>query len=472
MLPVPLLDRPSAVGDEGRPRVTSLTVASFAVAALVGVTGYLVGQPDLLLSLGTVAGLTAIGVAMLDRERFVHLFVGHAFLAWFGVFLVGIVVVGPFGTDVGLAGAGYAIALFGLAVSWSDAGDAESMRRVVNATGRTNAALWLWLLAFAVLAFFASLVFSFVEVVVGVQRPLPATVAFVAVLVGSAAAVHLSLRWLPIRQLTPRSRRPTVETYLSRFRRFVLAALAVGLFLGFVVVGLHVLGSFEELVTRAPVVGVLLRSLTSWLVVGPLVAFAGASLSLGVLAWLARWLAERSDPVSARRLSAALAALPLALLTLVAFGLLLAGTSLAIPLLLYALVGSTTLLVVVVCAYFVRSLGLVPDRAGGPALAAGGLVLAALGPLPPVLAFASVATGLLVWDVSTFGLGVTAELGHRPETRRLELVHGLLSVGVAGVVVLFATGLHAFGQSAVAGGSIPLVVAVIGGLLLLVPLRG
>lgn len=472
MLPVPLLDRPSAVGDEGRPRVTSLTVASFAVAALVGVTGYLVGQPDLLPSLGTVAGLTAIGVALLDRERFVHLLVGHAFLTWFGVLLAGLVVVGPFATDVGLVAAAYAIALFGLAVTWSDAGDAASMRRVVNATGRTYAAVWLWLIAIAVVAFFASLVASFVGVVTGVQRPLAATMAFVAVLVGSAAAVHLSLRWLPIRQLTPRSRRPVVETYLSRFRRLVFGSVAVGLFLGFVVVGLHVVGSFDRLVTGAPVVVLVLRSLTSWFVVGPLVAFAGTCLGLGVLAWIARWVAERSDPVSARRLSAAIAALPLATITIVGFGLLLRDDVLGIPLLLYALVGPTTLLLIVICGLFVASLGLVPDRAGGPALAAGGLVLAALGPLPPVLAFASVATGLLVWDVSTFGLGVTAELGHRPETRRLELVHGLLSVGVAAVVVLLATGLYGFGQSAVAGGTTALLVAGIGALLLLVPLRG
>ena len=66
---VPLLDSPSAVGDEGRPRATSLAVVSAVLAALVTAVGYRVGQPDLLLSLGPFAGLAAAGPEAPGRRR-------------------------------------------------------------------------------------------------------------------------------------------------------------------------------------------------------------------------------------------------------------------------------------------------------------------------------------------------------------------------------------------------------------------
>ena len=142
---VPLLDSPSAVGDEGRPRATSLAVVSAVLAALVTAVGFRVGQPDLLLSLGPFAGLAAAGLALLDRRRFVHRFFGHALLTWFGMPLAGLVVLSPFLGPVPVTVAGLAVALFGLAATWSDAGDRESLRRGLYATGRVTIATWLWL---------------------------------------------------------------------------------------------------------------------------------------------------------------------------------------------------------------------------------------------------------------------------------------------------------------------------------------
>jgi hypothetical protein len=124
------------------------------------------------------------------------------------------------------------------------------------------------------------------------------------------------------------------------------------------------------------------------------------------------------------------------------------------------------------------SVGLVPDRAGPGALAAGGLLVTAIGAgtsgVPPVLVFALVAGAMVVWDTATFGLGLTVELGHVPETRRLELVHAVVSVGLGAVAVLGLTGVEALRTAVAAdvGGPAALVVAAVGVLLLLVPLRG
>jgi hypothetical protein len=90
-----------------------------------------------------------------------------------------------------------------------------------------------------------------------------------------------------------------------------------------------------------------------------------------------------------------------------------------------------------------------------------------------VLVFGATAGALVVWDVGTFGLGVTAELGHLPDTRRLELYHGVFAVGVGLAAVAVATAADAAIRpvGATVGTPAAMAVAAVGVLLVLVTLR-
>ena len=116
---------------------------------------------------------------------------------------------------------------------------------------------------------------------------------------------------------------------------------------------------------------------------------------------------------------------------------------------------------------------MVPDRTGAPAMVAVGLFVAAVAAtrVSPLLAVVCVAAACLGWDLSTFGLGVTAELGHRPRTRRLVLVHGVVSVAVGTVAVLAVLALEAL-RPFVAGNALPAFVVAGGVFLVVATLRG
>ena len=144
---------------------------------------------------------------------------------------------------------------------------------------------------------------------------------------------------------------------------------------------------------------------------------------------------------------------------------------------LSALFGLASLLAVGVVStlWVVLRLGLVSERAAGPALAATGLLVAcgfatAVG-ASPALVVGGVAAALLVRDVGTYGTTLGAELGRAASTRRTELVH---AVG-AGLVAVVGVGL-ATAVAEVAGGTalaLPVPVAgplaaALGALVLLV----
>lgn len=80
----------------------------------------------------------------------------------------------------------------------------------------------------------------------------------------------------------------------------------------------------------------------------------------------------------------------------------------------------------------------VPQQAAPAAVAAAGLVFAGLFAgiqnAPPAFVFATVATGMVAWDVGEYGVGLVGELGRGAPTARVELVHVVASV----VVGLFA----------------------------------
>ncbi|PSQ47866.1 hypothetical protein BRD15_06360 [Halobacteriales archaeon SW_6_65_15] len=141
--------------------------------------------------------------------------------------------------------------------------------------------------------------------------------------------------------------------------------------------------------------------------------------------------------------------------------------------------------------YICFALGFVSDRVAGPALAAGGLFLAAAfaatsnASLPLVLG--SLVAALVVWDAGEFATTLGSEVGRRARTRRVELLHalGALSVGAVGAVAagwvaqaapFGAAAGGTTGGGATAGGelgglSVALSVAVVAVVLLVAALR-
>lgn len=470
---IPLLDRPSAVGDEGRPRQTSLAVASFTVAALVGVAGYLFGQWNMLLTLGTFTGLTSAGAALLDRERFVHLFFGHALLSWFGWPLALFVVTAPSYSRTGLAIAGFAVALTALGATWGDTADRDGLRRTVYASGAVYIVMGIWLVVFLLVGLFGAVALGLLVLVTEVSGPTTAPIGFCLVVFCSATAALFGIRWLPVRQLAPASDRTRWVERVERARSVAIGAMVAA------IVGAGLVGVVDGL-TATSKAATGLGVLASWPFVGPVAAVGGATFLAGAVAWLARAAAGLTDPASARHLAVALAALPLSLVTIAGMVLAIAAAgpvfSIGLLLALLFLVSPFVLVVGVALLLVAAQLYVLPDRAGGPALSAAALLVAAVGAAATsdVLAFACVAVALLVWDTSTYGLGITAELGLRPDTRRLELVHGVVSLAVALGAVGFVSGLDALRTGAFSGigGAFPVVVACLGLLFLVLPLRG
>lgn len=197
---------------------------------------------------------------------------------------------------------------------------------------------------------------------------------------------------------------------------------------------------------------------------------AGTVLLAGVLARGARFVANRGDPTTRDRLAAGLAGFPLAVIVLVILPFV-GPLGLAV---VAAVLGAQVLMLVLLSVTYVAAdLEVVPDRAGAPAMVAAGLLVAAIAAarVSPPLAVVCVAVACLSWDLSTFGLGVTAELGHRPRTRRLVLVHGLVSVAVGTVTVLAVLALEAL-RPFVGGSALPAFVVAAGAFLIVATLRG
>lgn len=483
----PRLDRPSAIGDEGRPRAASLWVATLAVLALAVAVGFSVDDPTMVTAVATVVGLAVAGIALLERERFGRLFVGHALVAAFGSTFALFVVVGPFLGRVGLALAGVAVGLFGVAMTWADV-DAAGLRRGAVGAALTAASLFVFGALATIGAGIVGLAVGLLRSIVATTAPAPSLAGVLGVIAGVGVGLSIALRLLPVRALTPRSRRPAVDRRLDglfRALRFATVASLAALFLTALA---WLAGAFDGLRTSMPALARLLAALSSAAVVRPLVATAVLAVLAGLAAGGLRSVTRRLGPARTRQTAAIAVGVALVGLAAVAVALVAAGAALGNPAPFWALVtvgppaavvfglGPLAFLLVVGTILLATALGIVPERTTGPALSAAGLVVTAvgLGSTAPTLAFAALGGALVVWDASTFGLGLTAELGHLPRTRRLELVHGVLSVCVAVGAVALAAGLEGLRTTLFAGVGAPgaLVVAGIGAVLLLVPLRG
>lgn len=469
----PRLDRPSAVGTEGRPRATSLTIASVVAIGLFVLAGWAVGSPRAVLSVGTMVGFTVAGAALQTRHRLAERFVGHlAFLPFATLLVARLVQVGT--RPRGLMLAGFIVAMVALGLTWANVGDRDGLGEAAAGAGLTYASLYAWIVAGAIVGVAYTAVVSLVTGPLIARAPAMAFVAFAGTISATAFALRMALGSLPILQLTPRTDRDRVRDRLARYQRgTTLLGVASGIV---AMVSILVFGFAGGLTRTWGVLGPMFGVLGSPLVLGPVVVVGTVAVLAAVVAAGLRVLTTHVD-ASTGRLIAAIAAAGLFFALFLLVALLLPGI-LSVVVLSLALLIPIGLLVVLVVVIGAVEFGVIPDRAGGPAIAAAGLVAAAIGAgmagIQPPIVFAIVAGALVVWDVSTYGLGITAELGHLPETRRLELFHGVLAVGVGAVAVLGLWGIVVGRRTLryVGGGPVAAAVLVVGVLLLAAVLRG
>ncbi|MDF9744986.1 DUF7519 family protein [Natrinema salsiterrestre] len=477
----PRLDRPSAIGDEGRPRAASLWIASLIVVAIVGVVGLEIGESSLLPTLGLVVGLSVAGVGLLERDGFVSQVVAHGFLMTFGTAFALVVLAAPFVTRAGLAASGCALALAGIGAAWADVGGDELKPAAV---GTVIGYVTMLCSAILVTVLIGIVLFgwSVLTTITGVSTPVASVMGFFLILAGTGGVVRLALRWLPVRQLTPRDRRPEIERRLAALRRRLLYTV-VGSIGGLVGTALLVIVAPSGLIAGVPLLASALGALSSPVVVWPIVAVGGIALLAGIGAVLLRRMSKEVTARTTRRSAAIVVGVALSVPFLLGLFLFVAGIGAAsgafvigAALVVGLLLGPLAVAFVLGSAVVGVALGVLPRRAMGPTIAALGLVVAAIGVGRgnPLVVFACIAGAIVVWDSATYGLGLTAELGHLPETRRLELFHGAVTVGlaVASVVVVTALELLRAGLFAGGGATGGVVLVVVGALLLLIPLRG
>ncbi|WP_435178241.1 DUF7519 family protein [Halorussus sp. AFM4] len=126
------------------------------------------------------------------------------------------------------------------------------------------------------------------------------------------------------------------------------------------------------------------------------------------------------------------------------------------------------------------ALGFVPRSAAGPALAGGGLFLAAAfaGTLatPLWVVLGGLVAALVAWDAGEFAATLGSEVGRRAPTRRVELLHALTALSVGVVAALAAGALARVVPAGPSSGglgdvSVALFAAVAGAVLLVMALR-
>lgn len=475
----PRLDRPSAIGEEGRPRATSLSIAAFTVFALFVATTYAVGMVQLLPIIGFAVGVAVAGMTMLDRNRIGPLLLGHLSFLPFASALVGLVYMSFTVTPFGALGVGFTLSALGVAGSWANVLDDDHVRSVTKQSVIAYVSMVCSVVALFSVISFGSLVLEMVRAFVSGGDPSASVVGFALLVFVFGLSLRTALSVVPIAQLAPASKRATYAERVTRWRETATDAAAWSIVAVVVLTVCLLAGILETMYAAVPGLATLFVALSSPFVVLPTVAIAAVCLLAAAGAWLVRRLARNVDPSAARDHAAAIAG-PLLLITivpLVAAGLSVSGGYGYLMAVFFAVVGPPAVFLALGVWLAAVALGVLPDRASGPALAGAGLVVTTVGAgvanAPSPMVFACAAGALLVWDAGSFGLGVTAELGHLPETRRLELFHGVLSVaiGVAAVVVLTGIDrLRVLLGSAV--GAMPAaILAVVGVLALLVQFR-
>lgn len=309
----------------------------------------------------------------------------------------------------------------------------------------------------------------------------------------AAASLRSAVRAVPAAELAPRGERGQVRTAVGAAEsaltvglRCALAGVAAGLAL-LVVAGLGtvpdpLLDALAATAGAAPL---------RWTLLAAAVAGVVVSVSVRTVRWTGATLAER-----ARRGAAVGAGLGLTLVLAAGatpllaaagrrgpawLGRLLADVATVFGTVQAALLATSVLLLSAVFGAVVLpaavGLGIAPDRALGPALAAAGLIAAgvlAAGTAGPVAVFGAVAAGMVAWDVGEYAVGVGEEVGS-PDARTPEAVHAAGSLGTGLVAVVVAWGLQSSVAGAAAGGPLALVglaAAFVGVVVLVALLRG
>lgn len=471
----PRLDRPSAIGDEGRARAASLGVAAVVAAAVTLAAGLTSGLLDAVQLAALGGALVAAGTALLDRDGLGDLAVGQFCFMPGGLLALGGIVAatlvgGPGGLLLAL---GSTLAGLGLAGAWANV----THDTTVRAMKQGWAGVFLPFVAgvlLSIVAAFAVLLWEF-----GVAPALPSLSTLLFLVAFTVACVWLAATQLPLAHLlaVPRAE---MERRRDRWReatKWVVAACLAGWFLLGV---LELVGAMTGLY-RTPGLALVLGALsTVWVRLPVFLVGVGAVLAALVAAAARRATARNADWLAGPVFGMlALFALPFPVLALLLSGRAgVAGLSGAALLAALILVAGILLMLCYSVGPLAVEIGVLPDRAGSLSLASAGLLIAGIGAaalrVPGPVVFACVAGAMVVWDAGEFGLGLTVELGHRPDTRRLELLHGVAAVGLAVGAVLLATGLAVlFGR---VGPQAPvlsaMVLAVAGVLALLGPIRG
>lgn len=477
----PRLDRPSAIGDEGRARTISLWIASFVVIAVATAGGWAIGAPTLVLSLGSFVGPTVAGVGLANRERFRSLFFGYLLLLVFGSLLGIVLPLVLFNSPYGLAITGVAVAMVGIGLSWANVRAFDGLKNLLIGVLLAYVSLLFSLSLFVVLVLVLFTGDLLVEVTTAGRSP-GASLAWFLFGVGYAAAsVRLLLWQFPFEQFVAYDRRQTLRNRLRIVELPTLAVALVATIAALVVVVATIYGAFDVVAALVPPLALLLDALSATVLLGALGVVGTGCALLSVVVVTARLATRHFDTTTARAVAGVGAGACTAVLVVVTFCIVLLAPFLSTLLFaVLALVATTVsplvFLVFLPVGLLAIAIGLVPDRAGGPAIAAAGLLVATIGfgGAPSPVVFACVAATVVVWDVSAYGLGITAELGHLPETRRLELFHGVIvvGIGIATVLVLTVVDLLRTTLFAGVGATAALLVAGFGVVLLLLPLRG
>lgn len=467
----PRLDRPSAVGTEGRPRSASQTVAAVVVVALTVATLVSLGALRSLSMLGLTVTLFVPGMALVARSSIAEQAVGH--LLFHAGSVVVVLTLFTIGSGVvGVIVSGLFLALLGVGATWANVLARDQLEEVTQRATVSFVAIIGCLVGFVAVLAAGAGGWAVLQAVVRADDPTTALFGVLAVVVTSGLLVRGVCWALPIAVLASRSKRDTYERVTAWIGRIGTAVAGVAFV---AILGGGVLGQdrLARLATTDPSVGAVLGALTS----PPLViavAAVGAVCGLGTALGLgARKLAASLDAGDDDVLGGVTGGFVVAFLLVAYVAVPLAAVRpVASVLVGFVLVAPIVTIVFGFLGIAAIDGGVVPPRAAGPALSAVGLLVAgvgvALSPLPAPLVFGCVAGAMVVWDCSTFGLGLTVELGHRPETRRLELYHAVLSVGLGVGVVLVGTGVDWLRESAGSEiGAWPAVgLAVLGAVLL------
>jgi len=476
----PRLDRPSAVGEQGRPRAASLTVSAVIVVGTMIAAGALVGQPLAFTSAALLVGLTSAGLALLDRDRLGSEVIGHlcflppavavfALVVFSGIFAIS-------SPGLALLILGSLIAMVGVTTGWNDVLTAETVRTALVSSAISYVFWIAGLILLAILAVIGLIGWVVLEMVIESSAASVSLLGLLGLAGLACGSLYLAVRSVPAIQLTPVQRRDAARSRYDRLKTRLLVGAGASWGLLVVFATLAATGPLRPILDAAPV-STFLTGLGTWATV-PLVTIAGVALLIPVGVWGLKRLTSGFDDMSTRTVGALIAAVCYLVLTVTLLPILFYSAILTGP---FALAIPTIPMFIYTFLLFVLAVfyaGIVPERAAPSALSAAGLLCVGVGgaltDFPALFVFGAVAGGLVAWDVGTFGLGVTAELGHLPETRRLELYHAVFAVGIGLVGVAALTLLDLARRSVAAGIGTPVAmgVAVVGVVLLLVPLRG